>query len=364
MSVNRTPKHPREIRLLQANLCKNKERTHGILNDPSTKEVTILLLQEQYWSEHTSSSPNHNAWTKYEPTKIPEPGKRPRAATYINKSWIPAAQITQINLPFTDIVATKIITSRDQPALVVVNVYNPSGAESIIRELHTALQTLLTPDQMESDIIIMAGDFNCHHPIWNRATYLRQDTTADRLIDLATDLELTLLLPPGTVTFPRADTTIDLVWGNSMAEKRTLKCQTTTTYDQGSDHLPIETVLKMSLPTTPQEGKYNINKTNWEKFTQHLQRALSQTPIPEKLKTKEEIDDAAEQLVKALQTSFHDSTPLRRHTIHSKRWWTPTLTELSKAQKRLKNRWLRTRRQEDREVWREKANELKHVALR
>ena len=36
------------IRILQNNLHKSKERTHGMLNDPDTKNFTMLMIQEQY----------------------------------------------------------------------------------------------------------------------------------------------------------------------------------------------------------------------------------------------------------------------------------------------------------------------------
>jgi hypothetical protein len=55
-----------ELRLLQINLHKHKERTHATLNDPDLKDYTLLLLQEQYWSQFTTSSPTHHSWTLYD----------------------------------------------------------------------------------------------------------------------------------------------------------------------------------------------------------------------------------------------------------------------------------------------------------
>ena len=57
-----------QLGILQNNLHKSKEQTHGILNDPDTKQYGILMLQEQYWSTYTKSSPIHHAWTLIEPT--------------------------------------------------------------------------------------------------------------------------------------------------------------------------------------------------------------------------------------------------------------------------------------------------------
>ena len=74
--------------------------------------------------------------------------------------------------------------------------------------------------------------------------------------------ELTLLLPAGTVTFPEAGTTIDLVWGNKKAEERLINCQIARDNDHASDHLPIETTLNLSRELkNDTQPPYNFTKT-------------------------------------------------------------------------------------------------------
>ena len=93
----------------------------------------------------------------------------------------------------------------------------------------------------------MAGDFNCHHPMWNPPQYTRHDEEVDKLVDLAANLSLSLLIPLGMVTFPNVVTAIKLIWANETAAARTLKCGIALSHDQGSDHLPIETLLTSDL---------------------------------------------------------------------------------------------------------------------
>ena len=57
----------------------------------------------------------------------------------------------------------------------------------------------------------MAGDFNLHHPLWNSSNYLTQDSEADMLIDIISQIRLKPMLPAGTIIFPRAKTIIDLI---------------------------------------------------------------------------------------------------------------------------------------------------------
>ena len=65
------------------------------------------------------------------------------------------------------------------------------------------------------------------------------------LIDVMSQIRLKPMLPLGTITFPRAKTAIDLVWGNEYVEQRRIKYRIACNCDHGSDHQPIETILNL-----------------------------------------------------------------------------------------------------------------------
>ena len=194
------------FRILQSNLHKHKARTYGILNDTDMKDFTMLLLQEQYWSPFTKSSLTHHSWTLFEPE--PKTDKQPRTAIYTNNTYLAMAKISQLHVPSSDITAIQITLPGDSKPMLVINVYNPCD-ESVIPTLHHYLEHNVKA--WKYGAIIMAGDFNCHHPMWNPRGYTRHDDEADSLIELASELDMSLLLPPGTITYPNAGTTIDLV---------------------------------------------------------------------------------------------------------------------------------------------------------
>jgi hypothetical protein len=52
-------------------------------------------------------------------------------------------------------------------------------------------------------ILIVAGNFNCHHLVYNSSQYSRYDEVGKDLVELATDYCMTLLLPSGTVPYPQ-----------------------------------------------------------------------------------------------------------------------------------------------------------------
>ena len=155
-----------ELRILQNNLHKNRERTHGILNDPDIARYTTLMLQEQYWSPYTKCSPLHQSWTLFEPTLTSD--RPPRAATYTNNKQLSASRISQVPVPSSDVVAIEITPPDSQKPTLLINIYNPCD-ESVLATVHTHLLQKFRAHNY--GIIIMGGDFNCHHPMWNPRGY-------------------------------------------------------------------------------------------------------------------------------------------------------------------------------------------------
>ena len=334
-----------ELRILQNNLHKSKERTHSILNDPDTKQYEILLLQEQYWSAFMKSSPIHHAWTLFEPTT--NNNEQPRTAIYVN-NLLTASQVV---LPINDITAIQLIITDSKPALII-NVYKPCD-RNIIPELHKLIQTHLNINDYGT--ILIAGDFNSHHPLWNPNEYTRHDEEADSLIEMMIELELNLLLPPGTITYPQAGTAIDLIWGNDEATQRIIKCQIAKEHDHGSDHLPIETIIALHIkeenrPLSP----YNYVKTNWKQFNDRLNCYLPS--LISANTTERDIDRHAEEIIKAITKTIEETTPRKKPCPHSKRWWNEKLTNLRREANRLRNVYRRTKHDIDKAAWRVIAN--------
>ena len=342
-----------QLGILQNNLHKSKERTHGILNDPDMKQYGILMLQEQYWSTYTKSSPIHHAWTLIEPAALND--TQPRSAIYINNNLFAPSQIAPMSLPFSDVTAIRLaVKNANKKPYLIINVYNPCD-KSIISELHEHLRN--TIDIQSYAMIIMGGDFNTHHPVWNPAGYTRHDEDADALVDMMAELGLNLLLPPGTITYPNAGTTIDLVWGSSEAVDRALKCKIAENHDHGSDHLPIETTIAVQIDAPQPLPQYNYAKTNWEELKSKLECYLPSPTLANERATKADVDNYAKQLVDAITRAIQETTPRKRPSPHSKRWWTKKLSSVRKEANKLRNIYRRTNHAVDKAVWTTKANE-------
>jgi Endonuclease-reverse transcriptase len=280
-------------------------------------------------------------------------GKQPRSAIYVNKRSFTAAQVTQLPFPSADITAIQVTLHGTQKPSLFINVYNPCNDNAI-----PALQQYIEENTaLDHELIIIAGDFNCHHPVWNPAQYTRHDEEADKLIDLATDLGLNLLIPPGTVTYPNANTAIDLVWANEPAATRMMKCRIALNHDLGSDHLPIETALTGAILSPPETLSRNYDRTDWEKFNKVLSEQLPQVPYLDSLWSQDAIDTYTEKLTVVLTNAIDATTPYRKPSPHSKRWWDPKLTQLHRQANRERNLYRRTCSPIDRVAWEEKAKD-------
>ena|SRR5579859_6232375 len=140
--------------------------------------------------------------------------------------------------------------------------------------------------------------------------------------------ELRLPIPPGTITYPQADTTIDLVWGNSQAENNILKCQIATNSDHGSDHYSIETIIQICpLTIEPEEPPLNYAKTNWKELKYNLQITLPELPKAPPT-TANNIDSYMQDLSTTIVNAILATTPRKRPAPQSKRWWNDALHEM------------------------------------
>jgi endonuclease/exonuclease/phosphatase (EEP) superfamily protein YafD len=118
------------------------------------------MLQEQHVSTYTNSSPIHHSWTLIE-SKARE-NYPPRAAIYLNKTILPAHSYEPIHMEIPDIVAVTLQLNKMQHPTLIMNIYNTKNTTQL-KELQTYLQKHLRNNTYNG--IIMAGDFNLHHPL-------------------------------------------------------------------------------------------------------------------------------------------------------------------------------------------------------
>ena len=343
--------HHGNLGILQYNVNRSPTVQHSLLNSPNTAQYGILLLQEQHHSKFTNTTIIHHSWTLIQ-GHDPE---RNRTTIYINKQLISADSFEPINIPFPDTSAISL-QPRDSPRpCLIVNIYNSTG-NPYMSDTMAHLQQLIQTAP-EYDKIIIAGDFNLHHPLWNSIGYHQHDPAADTLIEEMSELRLKPILPAGTVTFPRGKTAIDLVWANEQVAQQVIKCRTSKRNDHGSDHYSIEIILQIARPGPTTIHPYNYDKTDWTSLQIKLERYLPS--LDEPIQTDEALEAFATNISSALQRAVSESTPRKRPTPFSKRWWKDDLNGLRRETQRARRRADRTGNEENIKIWKQKQQEYK-----
>ena len=141
-----------------------------------------------------------------------------------------------------------------------------------------------------------------------------------------------------------------------------IKCRIATENDHGSDHLPIETVLDLTpRATTPTQSPYNFTKTDWNALKNKLQEYLPSPPERNTLTTEEAIDGYADGLTNAISKAIAETTPRKKPSPFSKRWWNEELTRSRRELNQARNLHRRTRSHVDWTEWKKKRNKYNQM---
>jgi hypothetical protein len=178
-------------------------------------------------------------------------------------------------------------------------------------------------------------DSNSHHLLWdsNTKTTVREADFA--LHDLLVGHPLCLITSPDVPTHLPSGNVIDLGFASPSLLWHISNVEVNARLGLGSDHLPI--TYELDLGTVEiKSNRFNPDAMDVDKFLAVLRDELDLSPL--NIESQKELDEATDTLCDALINALNISTPRRRPSSHSKRWWTPELTLLLKDMKR-KDRW-------------------------
>jgi len=102
---------------------------------------------------------------------------------------------------------------------------------------------------------------------------------------------------------------------------------------------------------------FNYARTDWKELNNKLEQYLPHLPI---LKTYADIDKYTEELIKAIMKALEETTPCKRPSPHSKRWWNENIGNLRREANRLRNIYRRTKSNIDKAAWKAKEKEHDH----
>src|SRR6266481_4194791 len=168
-------------------------------------------------------------------------------------------------IPFnnsSDITVVQICTA--QGRVTIFNVYNNSTHLETMHKMCSFLfdqcSTLMS---QESDHLVWCGDFNCHHPMWDKECNSHLFTTAaaakaNLLISLVADFGMVMALPKGVPTLQLLATgnwtCVDNIFVCEGLVDQVIICDTDPRQrGPGTDHVPVLTTIKFAIPARSEE---------------------------------------------------------------------------------------------------------------
>ena len=312
------------LRTLTYNLQRSSTVLVGLLNDRCTAEdIDILLLQEPPLTIDTN-----NRWTILYPSINLPSRKHTRAArsVILISHRLEPSSYNQILAPNSrDVVCVDLQLASN--SIRLISCYNPCRSSLSIPTIEPVLSL-----PFHINLLHLSGDFNAHHTNWDPRWTTSPTRHAVTVADCFTSNGLAFLLPIGTVTQHQGagGFCLDLVVGNAETRERTIQCKVELELDNGSDHLPILTVLSLSPIQKPTKLRRNFRKvdalTLLAAYDTH-----STFDIDELLASTADIDLEADALTQDIQQAITTAVPLSRPSSHAVPWWSTTLDQLVKT---------------------------------
>ena len=219
-----------KLRIWQQNLNKSLTSQLHLLNSAHPNDWDVIILQEP-WMGHLGTRSSHHWRVLYPNSYFIDNTKTPRSLIFINTN-IPTNAYEELHFDSPDVTGMKI--TQGSTRIIIINVYNDCNNNDAL----TAVSTFLThhfpndhvPDHTH---VILAGDFNRHHPWWEeeRNSHLTSTESAlQPLLDLISRFDLRMTLPPNLPTLRALSTgnwtRPDNVWCTSHSLDLFISCIT------------------------------------------------------------------------------------------------------------------------------------------
>lgn len=275
-------------------------------DDAFISSFDIVAIQEP-WRNTYQNTTHHPRKDLFALAYLDHP--QTRVCFFISKRLKPGSWSIIFHSP--DLVTPCLKTSCG-PAINFHNVYNPVAhtGENQLPLLENALAANLEQKHL------VVGDVNLHHPSWG-GPHIRANNGSEDLLILSKAYDLSLLLPPGTITYEEGPgkSTIDLKYLTDFLSNSVIKCDVSD-IDHHSDHLPIETHFQISLAASiPDDPRKNWKKINPEIFFKAVIKCIQDSPFlspppPGNFDCSTEgLDSQIQSLANGLSKALNESTP-------------------------------------------------------
>jgi len=186
------------------------------------------------------------------------------------------------------------------------------------------------------------GDFNRHHPLWDKArnahlfTHENLDLTQP-LLNMLGQHNMKMALPAFILTLrshsTKNHTRVDNVFCSEELLNAIIKCKTDdAAHPVRTDHYPIITQLDIHTPKATWAARRNFRLADWPELVKTLKNDLANLPPPTEIENVQMFTDRLKVLNETIQKAIKKHVKLTKPSPYSKRWWS---TELANEKKRM-----------------------------
>ena len=329
------------LNIWQQNVNKSPICQHDLISSGKLieAEINLIALQEPAINFLGKTIASRDWIAIYPTTHTNNPAKSRSIillrATICTDNWM------QVDFPSGDVTVVQLTGVWGK--LTIFNIYNDCEHNNTIKTLskfqHEHAELLEETPQGTAHTIWL-GDFNRHHPYWDKHDDTRLFTkdaikAAKVLIEATAEAGLEMALPSGLPTHIHNVTKLwsrlDQVFITERSMDLIIRCDTeTSSRGINTDHLPILTKLDLATATVEESAMHNFREIDWEKFNSELGKRLQALGPAVTINTQIQLNEACSKLTKAIQETIADVVPIKRICAKTKRWWTKELTTLRK----------------------------------
>ena len=338
LQVNSSP--PKMLRVLQINLNKLEQAHMELINNLKGDNWDVVLVQEP----HVTAFCAIRTPTRFRPVFPDDRGRNGALVRAV--IWVSTSLETRswkiLNVPNTNDI-TAIQLSGDHGLLTIFNIYNDctnSNTEVALCAYLRNQASVILPDDRAR--MMWAGDFNRHHPLWDRDEDMHLFTSqtaraAEKLLRMLADYSMGMALLKGIPTLQhmrlKRYSRPDNVFCTPSLMGDVSKCEVVPDLRPPcTDHFPIATFLSLTQSRALIATNLNFRDTDWDQYRKELAKNLGCLPKPAPITTEEQIDRAASSLSTAIQSATTSCVKHAKPRPDAKRWWN---SDLKKLQKRI-----------------------------
>ncbi|KNZ77678.1 hypothetical protein J132_04497 [Termitomyces sp. J132] len=331
---------PGKLRIWQQNTRKSDTAQAEVLAAARPEDWDALAIQEPFLDRVGNTKANRH-WRVLYPSDHQRDGSSCTWSILLINANISTDTYTQLTIHSTDITAVRF--AGEFGHLSLFNVYNDCTHNKVLFSLSSFLSSSLhLARPSPGDHMVWLGDFNRHHPLWEPVDNCHLLTPRDfiqPLLDLLSDYDMELALPPGIPTLQTSAnrwTRPDDVWRTHSDVDPIIFCDVDASLRPSlADHLPIITEIELPVPRSSTPPSRDFRAVDWTAFSEALTEQLNSRSPAVHLTTAEAFDRKVSDLSSIIQeiVARDDVVPLWKPCPHTKRWWNDDLKRL-KAQRR------------------------------